>query len=63
MASPSTTILSYLSLAWDGDLAPVLTVLWRAVVLAPVLDLKVPIFDPLLSPVPELSFLPAPYRG
>ena len=33
----------YLSLAWDGDLAPVLTVLWRAVVLAPVLDLKVPI--------------------
>ena len=42
MASPSATILSYLSIAWDGDLGPVLTVLWRAVVLSPVLDLKVP---------------------
>ena len=35
MASPSATILSYLSIAWDGDLGPVLTVLWRAVVLSP----------------------------
>ena len=43
MASPSATILSYLSIAWDEDLSPVLTVVWRAVVLSPVLDLKVSI--------------------
>ena len=48
MASPSATILSYLSIAWDGDLGPVLTVLWRAVVLSPVLDLKVPIVSTIL---------------
>ena len=51
MACPSTTILRYLSIAWDGDLGPVLTVLWRAVVPIPVLDRKVPIIG-----LDELSF-------
>ena len=38
----NVSILSSLILSWDGDQGPVLTVLWRAVVLSPVLDLKVP---------------------
>ena len=64
MASPSATILSYLSIAWDGELGLVLTVFWRAVVLSPVLDLKVPIYTGRMEfPPPANGFMAAKDYG